>query len=173
MSAAYPGRSRGPAGPGHFQGVATVVLKFFLLAQPDVAFFGRKDYQQSLVVRRLIHDFDLPIELRVCPTIREPDGLALSSRNRYLSADERQRALALSRSLALAARLVHEGTLDSAAIERAMRGELTGSQLEIDYVALADPNTLAPVARVDRPVVALVAARLGKTRLIDNEPITP
>jgi len=159
--------------PGHFQGVATVVLKLFLLAQPDVAFFGRKDYQQSLVVGRLIQDFGLPIELRVCPTIREPDGLALSSRNRYLSADERQRALALSRSLALAARLVREGTLDAATIERAMRAELTAAQLAIEYVALADPETLLPLAQIDRPAVALVAARLGKTRLIDNEPITP
>ena len=163
----------GACRPGHFQGVATVVLKLFLLAQPDVAFFGRKDYQQSLVVRRLIADFDLPIQLRVCPTIREPDGLALSSRNRYLSADERQRALALSRSLALAARLVREGTLDVGQIERAMRAELAASELAIEYVALADPETLAPVERIDRPAVALVAARLGKTRLIDNEPITP
>ncbi|HEY1786317.1 MAG TPA: pantoate--beta-alanine ligase [Pirellulales bacterium] len=159
--------------PGHFQGVATVVLKLLLLAQPDVAFFGRKDYQQSLVVRRLIRDFGLPIQLRICPTIREPDGLALSSRNRYLSADERQRALALSRSLALAARLVREGTLDAATIEAAMRAELTAADLMIEYVALADPETLAPVARIDRPAVALVAARLGSTRLIDNEPITP
>ena len=95
--------------PGHFQGVATVVLKLLLLAQPDVAFFGRKDYQQSLVVRRLIADFALPIQLRVCPTIRDADGLALSSRNRYLSAEDRPRALALSRSLALAAWLVREG----------------------------------------------------------------
>ena len=148
----------GTCRPGHFQGVATVVLKLLLLAQPDVAFFGRKDYQQSLVVRRLIADFDLPIQLRVCPTIREPDGLALSSRNRYLSADERQRALALSRSLALAVRLVREGTVDARAIETAMRTELTASQLTIDYVALADPETLAPVERIDRPVVALVAA---------------
>jgi pantoate--beta-alanine ligase len=170
-SVAWP--LEGACRPGHFQGVATVVLKLFLLAQPDVAFFGRKDYQQSLVVRRLIKDFDLPIQLRVCPTIREPDGLALSSRNRYLSADERQRSLALSRSLSLAARLVREGTLDAQAIENAMRAELTAAQLTIDYVALADPQTLAPLAWIDRPAVALVAARLGNTRLIDNEPIGP
>jgi pantoate--beta-alanine ligase len=138
-----------------------------------VAFFGRKDYQQSLVVRRLVKDFALPIEIRVCPTIREPDGLALSSRNRYLSAGERQRALALSRSLALATRFVREGTVDAREIVQAMRAELTASQLTIDYVALADPDTLAPVARIDRPAVALIAARVGSTRLIDNELITP
>jgi pantoate--beta-alanine ligase len=159
--------------PGHFQGVATVVLKLFLLSRPDFAFFGRKDYQQTLVVRRLIKDFGLPIQLRVCPTIREPDGLALSSRNRYLSADERQRALGVWRSLALASRLVREGTLDSGVIEQAMRAELSAAELAIDYVALADPETLAPVARVDRPAVALVAVRLGNTRLIDNEPLAP
>ncbi|HTU27008.1 MAG TPA: pantoate--beta-alanine ligase [Pirellulales bacterium] len=159
--------------PRHFQGVATVVLKLFLLAQPDVAFFGRKDYQQTLVVRHLIRDFRLPIELRVCPTIREPDGLALSSRNRYLSTDERQRAVAVSRSLGLATRLVREGATDSATIEQAMRDELSAAELAIEYVALADPETLAPVPRVDRPIVALVAVRLGRTRLIDNEPIAP
>ncbi len=163
----------GACRPGHFQGVATVVLKLFLLATPDVAFFGRKDYQQSLVVRRLVKDFALPIEIRVCPTIREPDGLALSSRNRYLSAGERQRALALSRSLALATRFVREGTVDAREIVQAMRAELTASQLTIDYVALADPDTLAPVAQIDRPAVALIAARVGSTRLIDNELITP
>ncbi|HEX4142852.1 MAG TPA: pantoate--beta-alanine ligase [Pirellulales bacterium] len=159
--------------PGHFQGVATVVLKLFLLARPDVAFFGRKDYQQTLIVRRLIQDFGLPIQLRVCPTIREPDGLALSSRNRYLTADERQRAQGVSRSLALAARLVREGTVDAATIEQAMREELSAAELAIDYVALADPETLAPLRSIDRPAVALVAVRLGKTRLIDNEPLRP
>ena len=109
----------GQCRPGHFEGVATVVLKLFLLAQPDVAFFGRKDYQQTLVVRQLVKDFLLPIEIRVCPTIREPDGLALSSRNRYLTADERQRGLALSRARRLAAELVRQKKLEPAGDRRA------------------------------------------------------
>jgi pantoate--beta-alanine ligase len=159
--------------PGHFQGVATVVLKLFLRVQPDVAFFGRKDYQQSLVVQRLVKDLALPIQIRVCPTIREPDGLALSSRNRYLSADDRQRALALSRALRLAAELVREKKTDARAIEGRMRDELTAAHLEIDYVVLADPETLAPRERIDRPAVGLIAARVGTTRLIDNELFVP
>jgi pantoate--beta-alanine ligase len=159
--------------PGHFEGVATVVLKLFLLAQPDVAFFGGKDYQQSLVVGRLIRDFGLPIRLRVCPTVRDADGLAQSSRNRYLSADERQRALALPRALKLAGSLVKERQLEPRAIEERMRKELAAAGLAIDYAVLADPETLAPIARVDQPAVALVAARVGTTRLIDNQPLTP
>ena len=102
--------------PGHFRGVATIVLKLFNLAQPDVAFFGRKDYQQSLVVRRMAEDLDLPLQIRVCPTVRDADGLALSSRNRYLSPEERRRALAIPHSLKLAAELVQSGT-------RATRGQ--------------------------------------------------
>jgi pantoate--beta-alanine ligase len=163
----------GQCRPGHFEGVATVVLKLFLLAQPDVAFFGRKDYQQSLVVRQLVKGFLLPIEIRVCPTIREPDGLALSSRNRYLSADDRQRALALSRSLRLAAELVRQKKLEPRAIEERMKGELTAAGLAVDYAVLSDPQTLVPIDRLDRPMVGLVAARAGATRLIDNEPIEP
>ena len=155
--------------PGHFRGVATVVLKLFNLVRPDVAYFGRKDYQQSLVVRRMAADLDLPVRVRVCPTIRESDGLALSSRNRYLSPPERKRALAISRSLQLAADLVRSGARDGKGIVERMRAELDAQQLEIDYVALADPETLAAIDVVDRPVVALIAARVGTTRLIDNE----
>lgn len=155
--------------PGHFRGVATIVLKLFHLVEPDRAYFGRKDYQQSLVVRRMVRDLDLPIHVEVCPTVREADGLALSSRNQYLSAEERERALAISKSLRLAARLVGEGTRDAQTVIARMQEVLRGSNLEVDYVALADPETLEPRTVVDRPTVALVAARVGKTRLIDNE----
>ena len=155
--------------PGHFRGVATIVLKLFNLAHADRAFFGRKDYQQSLVVRRMADDLDLPIQIRVCPTVRDSDGLALSSRNRYLSSDERRRALAIPRSLKLAAEMVRAGTREARAIASAMRGMLDKEQLAVDYIALADPQTLAPVDLVDRPIVALIAARVGQTRLIDNE----
>jgi pantoate--beta-alanine ligase len=155
--------------PGHFRGVATIVLKLFNLTQPDLAFFGQKDFQQSLVVRRMVADLDLPIQIRVCPTVREPDGLAMSSRNRYLSPPERERALAISQSLRMARELVQSGTRDAQAILARMREQIEAQQMKIDYVALADPETLASVNHIDRPVVALVAARLGTTRLIDNE----
>jgi pantoate--beta-alanine ligase len=159
--------------PGHFRGVATIVLKLFHLAAPDRAYFGRKDYQQSLVVRRMVADLDLPIHVEICPTVREPDGLAMSSRNRYLSGDQRQRALAISKSLALAKQWVGEGTRDAAALAARMHALLSDANLQIDYVALADPDTLEPVALVDRPTVALIAAHVGTTRLIDNELIAP
>jgi pantoate--beta-alanine ligase len=157
--------------PGHFRGVATVVLKLFNLALPDVACFGRKDYQQSLVVRRMVADLELPIEVRVCPTVREPDGLAMSSRNRYLAPADRQRALAISRSLRLAAELAQAGTREAATLVGRMREVLLDGDLLIDYVTLCDPETLAEVERLERPAVALVAARLGNVRLIDNETI--
>jgi pantoate--beta-alanine ligase len=149
--------------------VATIVLKLFNLATPDRAYFGRKDYQQTLVVRRMTADLDLPIEIVVCPTVREADGLAMSSRNRYLAPDERRRALAISQSLRSAAKLVQAGTRDAEVISAHMRKQLDDAQLAIDYVALADPETLEPVRQIDRPCVALVAARVGTTRLIDNE----
>jgi pantoate--beta-alanine ligase len=155
--------------PGHFRGVATIVLKLFHLVQPDRAYFGRKDYQQSLVVRRMVADLDLPIEIVVCPIVREPDGLAMSSRNAYLSAEERSRALAISQSLRRARQLVAEGTRDARAIVADMRELLRAADLNIDYAAICDPETLEPLARVDGPAVALVAARVGRARLIDNE----
>jgi pantoate--beta-alanine ligase len=155
--------------PGHFRGVATIVLKLFNLVMPDRAYFGRKDFQQSLVVRRMVADLDLPIHIEVRPTIREADGLALSSRNRYLSPDERQRALAICKSLQLAGQWVRQGTRDAATILARMHETLHAADLKIDYVALGDPETLAAVPLVDRPTVALVAARVGATRLIDNE----
>ncbi|HEV3136811.1 MAG TPA: pantoate--beta-alanine ligase [Pirellulales bacterium] len=157
--------------PGHFRGVATIVLKLFNLAQPDRAYFGRKDYQQSLVVRRMVEDLDLPIEVEVCPTVRDADGLALSSRNRYLSADERRRALSISSSLRVARQCVERGTTDASIIIARIEEMLQAVDLTIDYVAIADPETLESVAEVRGPAIAMIAARVGKTRLIDNAPI--
>jgi len=159
----------GPCRQGHFRGVATVVLKLFEMVRADVAFFGRKDYQQTLVVRRMAADLNLPVAIRVCPTVREPDGLALSSRNRYLSPAARQRALALWRSLCRAQEMTAAGQRDAATIRTAMAEILRAAGAEIDYVALADPETLAAVERIDRPAIALIAARIDGTRLIDNE----
>jgi pantoate--beta-alanine ligase len=155
--------------PGHFRGVATIVLKLFNLVAPDRAYFGHKDYQQALVVRRMVKDLDLPIEIEVCPTVREADGLALSSRNVYLSPAERQRALAIPQSLQLARQLVESGTTDAATIVARMLARLAAADLQVDYAALVDPDTLAPVEVVDRPTLGAVAARVGATRLIDNQ----
>ncbi len=156
--------------PGHFRGVATVVLKLFNLVAADVAYFGRKDYQQTLVVRRMAADFDLPIEVRVCPTVREADGLAMSSRNVYLSPTERQQALVLSGSLRLARQLVEQGERDAYVVLEQMQAMFAAQpEVRVEYIALADGDTLAESAQIDRRTVALIAARVGKTRLIDNE----
>jgi pantoate--beta-alanine ligase len=157
--------------PGHFRGVATIVLKLLNLVEPDRAYFGRKDYQQSLVVRRMVEDLDLPITIEVCSIVREADGLAMSSRNVYLSADERRRALSISRGLQLARKMVEEGKTDANAVQANVRELLLASELKIDYVALVDPDTLTPVEVVDRPAVVAIAAHVGKTRLIDNDTI--
>ncbi len=159
--------------PGHFRGVSTIVLKLFQLIPADVAYFGQKDFQQSLVIRRMVEDLNLPIAIRVCPIVREPDGLAMSSRNRYLSLDERRRALALSQSLQVARELVRRGTQDPAVILRAMSNTIAAAGgIRVDYVTLVNPQTLEPVTKVDRPTAALVAAWVGITRLIDNELLT-
>ncbi|MGH7140118.1 MAG: pantoate--beta-alanine ligase [Pirellulales bacterium] len=155
---------------GHFRGVATVVLKLFNMATPDRAYFGQKDYQQTVVVRQMVADLNLPIELRVCPTVREADGLAMSSRNAYLSVDERRQATVLYRSLCRAAELVKSGERDAAAVEEAMRGCFAcAPQVTIEYVAVVDCDNLQPLSVIDRPALAAVAARIGTTRLIDNE----
>jgi pantoate--beta-alanine ligase len=159
----------GQCRPGHFRGVATVVLKLLNLVQPDVACFGQKDYQQALVIRRMVADLNVRVEIRVCPTVREPDGLALSSRNRYLSPEERSRALVLWRSLNLAAEAIAHGQRDAAAIVAEMRALITAVPgTVIDYVALVDPETLEPVARITGTTLAVLAVRVGATRLIDN-----
>jgi pantoate--beta-alanine ligase len=155
--------------PGHFRGVATVVLKLLNLVRPNVAMFGQKDYQQSLVIRRLVEDFDLPVRICVCPIVRDADGLALSSRNAYLDPASRQQALALSRSLRVAEEAYAGGERNAGAILERMRGVLAGARdLKPAYVVLADAATLEPLERLDRPAVALLAATIGSTRLIDN-----
>jgi pantoate--beta-alanine ligase len=155
--------------PGHFRGVATVVLKLFHLIPTDLACFGQKDFQQLLVIRRMCEDLALPIEIVACPTVREANALAMSSRNRYLSPAERQQALALSQSLDRAEQLVAGGERQAAAVIAEMRAILTSAGItRIDYIALADPETLAEMPMIDRPAVALIAAFVGTTRLIDN-----
>lgn len=155
--------------PGHFRGVATIVLKLFNMVQPDIAYFGQKDYQQALVIRRMVADLDVPVAVRFCPIVREADGLALSSRNRYLSPAARQRALVLSKSLRLAQEMVSGGQRSTAAIAAKMREVIeTADDAQIDYIALADAETLLPVDTIAGPVVAALAVKIENTRLIDN-----
>ena len=173
-------RFEGVTRPTHYRGVATVVLKLLHITMADIAFFGQKDYQQCCVVKKMTADFNMPVKITVCPTVREPDGLALSSRNRYLSQEERSQALILSRSLKLAQELVDDGMTDVNEICTMMREEIETSPLaHIDYIAIADPATLdelvsIPTVRVSHAsansprAVALLAVRFGTTRLIDN-----
>ena len=153
-------------GTGHFAGVCTVVAKLLNVVTPDVAFFGQKDAQQVAVVRRMVRDLDLPVALDVVPTVREADGLAMSSRNRRLDPGERDRALALSRALRAAEDAVTAGERDAAAIERSARGAMGG--VEPEYLALVDPDSFEPVQHANGRVLVAVAARIGATRLIDN-----
>ena len=158
-------------GPGHFAGVCTVVTKLFNVVQPDLAYFGQKDAQQVAVLRRMARDLDVPVELVVVPTVREPDGLALSSRNVRLSPDERRRATALSKALRGAEQAIARGERDAAAVVRAARAELNG--IEPEYLALVDPDSFEPITIVDGRVLVAVAARVGATRLIDNTLVQP
>lgn len=159
----------GQCRPGHFRGVATIVLKLFNMAGADFAYFGQKDYQQAQVIRRMVEDLNVPVQVRVCPIVREPDGLAMSSRNAYLSADERQRALALSESLRLAAKMMGEGETGVERIRSAVEKILVErGKGQIEYIALADPETLAPVERITGETLIALAVRIGRTRLIDN-----
>ncbi|MET0309403.1 MAG: pantoate--beta-alanine ligase [Sphingomonas sp.] len=156
--------------PGHFDGVATVVTKLFNQVQPQVALFGEKDWQQLAVIRRMVADLDMPIEIVGVPTQREDDGLALSSRNAYLMPEDRARAVALPRALGAAERSISEGGDPAAALAQAHE-TLEAAGFEIDYVALVDAETLAASAP-GRPLRLLAAARIGGTRLIDNIPVT-
>lgn len=159
----------GRARPSHFRGVATVVLKLFQAAPANRAYFGQKDYQQTLVVRQLIDDLNLPIEMRVCPIVREPDGLAMSSRNAYLSREERQRAVSLYEALQLAAQLQAAGETDVAAIREQMRRQIaTVGGVELEYLVFLAPGTVREVTAIEGPTVVALAARVGTTRLIDN-----
>lgn len=159
--------------PGHFRGVTTIVLKLFQIIPAHVGYFGRKDYQQVAVIRAMVRDLNLPIVIEACETIREPDGLAMSSRNRYLSAEDRRRALGLSRALGSAQRLIENGCTSGSQIEQCMRDALLAAPVDsIDYAAIVHPETLEPVESILSPVVGMIAARVGTTRLIDNATFT-
>jgi pantoate--beta-alanine ligase len=162
----------GPHRPGHFEGVATVVTKLLLQALPDVAVFGEKDWQQLQVIRRLALDLNIPVEILGAPTVREPDGLAMSSRNAYLTQEERRIAASLNRVLGDLAHALAAGEPCRAAEEKALRRLLEQGFTSVDYVTVADAETLQPIDRLGaRPARAFAAARLGRTRLIDNLPI--
>jgi len=170
LSGIYEGASR----PGHFRGVATVVLKLFNIVQPDMAYFGQKDFQQAIVIRRLVEDLNLSVRLVLCPIVREEDGLAVSSRNAYLKPDQRKPSLALSQCLRRAEDLAHSGECDAQQILKEMRRVLKAEpRVKVDYVALVNPVGFDPVSRITAGVIALVAARLGAIRLIDNAILGP
>jgi pantoate--beta-alanine ligase len=154
--------------PGHFRGVCTVVAKLFNIALPQVAVFGQKDYQQAAIICRMVRDLNFPIEIVVAPILREPDGLAMSSRNVYLAGAERASALGLSRALALAAETVTQAACAAGTVRRLMGEVLESHALKIDYVEIVDASTLEPVAEARPGNVALVAVTCGRTRLIDN-----
>ena len=158
----------GQRGAAHFGAVTTVVTKLLNMAQPDVAYFGQKDAQQVLVIGKLVRDLDIPVRIEVCPTVRDVDGLALSSRNSYLSAEERERAGALHRALRAAEAEVAGGVLDAPAVLAAARGELDAAGLEPEYLELRSTTDLSPVERVNGSTLLAVAARVGRARLIDN-----
>lgn len=168
-----PGSVAGPLEgefrPGHFRGVSTIVLKLFQAVPADAAFFGQKDYQQQLVIRHMVADLLLPIEIVVCPIVREADGLAMSSRNVYLSPDERRTALSISRAIEAAKLLASQGQADASAIAEQMLSTLhDGGISNIDYATVVDADTLLPIEKVAHRAVALIACRVGTTRLIDN-----
>jgi pantoate--beta-alanine ligase len=162
-------RLEGAVRPGHFKGVATVVLKLFNLVQPQRAYFGQKDAQQVAVIKKMVADLDVPVEIIVMPTVRESDGLAMSSRNSYLNPTERLAATVLYRSLRLAEELIKGGKRDSDLIKSRMTGLIEGEPLaRIDYISLADAKSLEELPFVVKPVLISLAVRIGKTRLIDN-----
>lgn len=170
ISERLEGRSR----PGHFRGVATVVLKLFEMVQPDFAYFGRKDAQQVAVLQKMVCDLNLNVQLVVCPIVREADGLALSSRNAYLNAQERQAATVLYRSLEAARAELASGTRDSLQIQNTMRGVFEKETLaRLDYAEIVSTDSFAPAVRVSGPSYVLVAAHFGRTRLLDNLLVEP
>ncbi len=158
----------GPLRPGHFQGVATVVSKLLLMAMPDRAFFGEKDYQQLQVIKRMVRDLSMPFEIVGMPTVREADGLAMSSRNRYMNPAERAVATGLYRELNAVAKAAREGASCTAAAAEASRALLAGGFDKIEYLTVVDAESLEPLEKVSRPARVIAAVRLGRTRLIDN-----
>jgi pantoate--beta-alanine ligase len=170
LSEKLDGRSR----PGHFRGVTTVVSKLFHIIEPDLAFFGQKDAAQVAIIRRMVRDLNFPVEIRVCPIIREPDGLAMSSRNAYLNPEERQRALVLRRALLRVEKDFQKGERAAATLGRAARKIFADQPaVRLDYFEIVDPDTLDAVDCVSQPALAAVAAFVGATRLIDNTILIP
>jgi pantoate--beta-alanine ligase len=170
LSERLEGRSR----PGHFRGVATVVMKLLQIVQPNFAYFGRKDAQQSRIIAQMAHDLNLDTEIVVCPIVREPDGLALSSRNAYLNAEERKAAAILHRALDVAKSELAAGVRDALQLQTSLRRKLDSEQLaRVDYAEIVDSQTFEPVVRVSKPCYVVLAVFIGKTRLIDNLYIEP
>jgi pantoate--beta-alanine ligase len=167
-------RWEGRARPGHFGGVATVVLKLFEIVQPRVAFFGRKDAQQARIIRQMVTDLNLNTEIELCPIVREPDGLALSSRNVYLSPEDRRAAVAISRALAACKECISSGERDVARLLATIRGKLESEpRLTVDYAEIVDADSFEPVRMIRGNCYVLIAVKVGGTRLIDNAYIEP
>jgi pantoate--beta-alanine ligase len=158
----------GPHRPGHFRGVTTVVAKLLNIVQPDTVYFGQKDYQQAVVIRRMVRDLDMPVEVRVMPTVREPDGLAMSSRNTYLTPAQRGRALCVFRALSEAKRRVESGERSASVLLDAMNAIVRPAVDKVDYISVVHPDTLVEVDTVSQGAVAALAVWIGKTRLIDS-----
>jgi pantoate--beta-alanine ligase len=159
----------GKSRPGHFRGVATVVLKLFHIVQPDVAYFGQKDGQQARLIEQMVRDLNVPVRLRVCPIVREPDGLAHSSRNQYLDPNQRPQATVLYRALEEARRLIDNGERDGAVVQQALAARVQQTPgAALDYAAVVDADTLEAIARLQGEVLLAVAVKFGGTRLIDN-----
>jgi pantoate--beta-alanine ligase len=160
-------------GAGHFRGVTTVVTKLLNIVSPDVAYFGQKDAQQAVVIRRLVEDLNMAVRVETCPTVRESDGLAMSSRNAHLSLEERARALAIPSALAAAAAAVIDGERSADALTAAARAAMSTFDVEPEYIAIVTPDTLEPLTRLEQPALLALAARIGATRLIDNMTLYP
>jgi pantoate--beta-alanine ligase len=170
LSEKLDGRSR----PGHFRGVTTIVAKLFHILEPEAAFFGQKDAAQLAVIRRMVDDLNFPVEIVGCPIVREPDGLAMSSRNAYLSREERERALVLQRSLQKARQRFQAGERIAAKLTSAAKEVIAGEpKVALDYFEIVDPDTLDPVERISQKTLVAVAAYVGSTRLIDNLVLDP
>jgi pantoate--beta-alanine ligase len=166
-------RLEGAPRPGHFRGVTTVVARLFRIIRPRRAYFGQKDAQQLRVIRRMVAEQKMDVEIVTMPTVREPDGLALSSRNVYLTAEQRPLALRLSQALQMATGVVSQGITDANEIRGEVSRCLTDARIEIDYISIADEQTMEELESIDRPALMLVAARIGATRLIDNTIVVP
>ena len=158
----------GASRPGHFRGVTTVCAKLFNIVQAEVVYFGQKDAQQTIVIQRMVKDLNLPLEIRVCPIVREDDGLAMSSRNKYLSPDERKRALCLFEALTHCKSQLISGQTKTEPLIEAMKQTVQKRQGQIDYIGIVDPQTLEPLEQIEQKALVLLAVYIGKTRLIDN-----